>query len=56
MKKFICNKCGSIDLFVEIQGDRRGLYCSDCGKWQKWITKDELRLAKLNNLKIIGDK
>ena len=27
-----CNKCESKDLFVEIQGNRRGLYCGDCGK------------------------
>lgn len=29
-----CNKCGSNKLFVEIQGQRRGLYCGECGKWQ----------------------
>jgi len=23
-----CSKCGSEDLFVEIQGNRRGLFCS----------------------------
>ena len=27
-----CNKCESKDLFVEIQGNRRGLYCGNCGK------------------------
>ena len=35
-----CDKCNSENLFVEIQGTRRGLYC---GKWQKWITKQELK-------------
>lgn len=48
-----CNKCGSTDLFIEIQGKRRGLYCGKCGKWQKWITKDELQVAKFRNIKII---
>ena len=27
-----CNKCNSGKLFVEIQGNRRGLFCSECGK------------------------
>lgn len=27
MEKKCCNKCGSNKLFVEIQGNRRGLYC-----------------------------
>ena len=25
-----CKKCGSNKLFVEIQGNRRGLYCGNC--------------------------
>ena len=49
-----CNKCNSKNLFVEIQGNRRGLYCGECGKWQKWITKEELQVAKFNNIKIIN--
>ena len=48
-----CNKCGSNKLFIEIQGTRRGLYCGECGTWQKWITKDELQIAKYRGYKII---
>ena len=48
-----CNKCNSNKLFIEIQGTRRGLYCGECGKWQKWITKQELQVAKFNGFKII---
>lgn len=51
-----CRKCNSNDLFVEIQGQRRGLYCRQCGKWQKWITKEELQIAKFRGLKIIIKK
>lgn len=36
-------KCGSTDFFVDIKGTATGLYCSECGKWQKWLTKDEVR-------------
>ncbi len=46
-------KCGSKELFVEIQGQRRGLYCGKCGKWQKWITKQELQVAKFKGIRII---
>lgn len=48
-----CNKCGSNKLFVEIQGQRRGLYCGECGKWQKWITKQEFA-KRLNCCTIIS--
>lgn len=50
-----CNKCDSEKLFVEIQGNRRGLFCSECGKWQKWITKQELQIAKFREYKILGE-
>lgn len=54
--EFRCNKCGASkrSLFVEIQGNRRGLYCGECGKWQKWITKQELQIAKFEGIKIIN--
>ena len=50
-----CYKCNSKKLYVEIQGNRRGLYCGNCGKWQKWITKQELQIAKFREYKILGE-
>lgn len=38
-----CKKCGSISLHTEEKGNNVGLYCDDCGAWQKWLGKDELR-------------
>lgn len=38
-----CKKCGSISLYTEVKGNNTGLYCSECGKWQRWLGKDELR-------------
>lgn len=38
-----CNKCGSIDLYIKEKGNQTGLYCSDCGAWVKWLSKDEKR-------------
>lgn len=52
--KMKCNKCNSEKLFVKIEGSRRGLYCPECGKWQKWITKEELRVAEVNEIPILN--
>lgn len=42
-------KCGSIDFFTEQKGSSTGLYCSICGKWQKWLNKNELRAFEHSN-------
>ena len=40
-------KCGNDkDFFIEIKGSQKGLYCNVCGKWNKWIGKDEFNLLK----------
>lgn len=44
-----CKKCGSIELFTNVKGSNTGLYCSDCGSWIKWLSKNELRA--FNNAK-----
>lgn len=51
-----CNKCHSPNLFVEIQGTRKGLYCGECGKWQKWLNKQEIQVVKFKGYKILGGK
>ena len=38
-----CRKCGSTSLHMEVKGNNIGLYCDDCGAWQRWLGKDELR-------------
>lgn len=45
MKIFKCEKCGSMDVFIQYNETHCGLYCGDCGKWIKWLNKDEERLA-----------
>lgn len=46
MKNFGCPKCGSIDIFLKESGSQTGLYCGDCGKWIKWVSKNEIPLVK----------
>lgn len=38
-----CKKCRSTSLHTEVKGNNTGLYCDDCGAWQRWLGKDELR-------------
>lgn len=39
-------KCGSTNFFMKANGNQTGLYCPDCGKWQRWLTKDEIRVME----------
>ena len=41
MKQYKC-KCGCIEFFTKESGSATGLYCKKCGKWIKWLGKDEL--------------
>lgn len=43
MYKNCCRKCGSTSLHTEVKGNNTGLYCDDCGAWQRWLGKNELR-------------
>lgn len=46
MKEYNCPKCKSGDVFIDTSGNQTGLYCGDCGRWIKWLGKEEIRLAK----------
>ena len=39
-----CSKCGSAALYTEKKGNNTGLYCEECGAFQKWLGKDEVRV------------
>lgn len=41
-------------LVIEVVGTRKGLYCLKCGKWLKWLGKDEYnKLRFQDNVKVI---
>ena len=47
MERFVCKKCGSIDVFIKAKNENQtGLYCKDCGQWIKWIGKNEKNLIE----------
>ena len=46
MKQFSCKYCGSTDLFTEKRGSQTALRCGDCGKFNKWLPKDEINVFK----------
>lgn len=39
---FDCPKCDSKNTFIKKNGNQTGLYCGDCGKWIKWLSKNEI--------------
>jgi len=47
--EFRCKNCGSENLEIKEKGNQTGLYCCDCGKWLKWITKEEKRVFNNKN-------
>ena len=49
MYQSTCKKCGSDFLHTEVKGSNTGLYCNNCGTWQKWLSKDEIRAFTYNN-------
>lgn len=51
----ICTKCGSKDFHLEIKGNNTGLYCNKCGKWIKWLSKDEVRAFEVTENKNVSN-
>ena len=53
MYQYECTKCKGKKFFTKKSGNATGLYCQKCGKWIKWLGKDELRIFEqeqsLNN-------
>ena len=47
MKNFGCPHCRSVDVFMKPKGNQTGLYCGDCGKWIKWVSKSESAFVKI---------
>ena len=54
MSNYKC-KCGCTDMFVKNNGNQIGLYCKSCGKWQKWLNKNEFRVFENNMEEIWKD-
>ena len=46
MKLYCCDKCGSLDVFIDDRGNQKALMCGDCGKWIKWVSKKEIPLVE----------
>lgn len=49
IKNYKCIACGSPEFYTEVNknvDNALGLYCSYCGKFYKWLNKDEKNLVK----------
>ena len=50
-------KCGNTTkFFTETKGSNIGLYCKECGKWIKWLNKNETRAFEQKEKFIEGYK
>lgn len=41
-----CGKCGCTKFYTETKGSQIGLYCRDCNKWVKWLSKKDYEAFK----------
>lgn len=41
-----CTKCGSIEVDCWINKKQIGIWCKECGKWIKWLNKEEIKYYK----------
>lgn len=48
--------CGSTKFFTDENGSQTGLYCMSCGKWIKWLNKEDARLFRRKETEGIEDK
>ena len=46
INKTRCRKCNGSAFFMKQHNNNTGLYCGDCGAWQKWLNKDEINAWK----------
>lgn len=46
--------CGSTNMAMMKKKDsaQTGLYCKDCGQWQKWVSKKEINRLLLNGIEL----
>lgn len=50
-----CRKCGSTNLSVSVNRknpNAHDLYCKECGAWQKFASKDEVRLYREEDMDV----
>jgi hypothetical protein len=49
----MCSKCKDkeIKTFLRAKGCHIGLYCSGCGKWIKWVSKNQLNNLGIGNIR-----
>lgn len=44
-----CPVCDGDDFFALGSGNRVGAYCSNCGRWLKWISKNDAKCFRAAN-------
>ena len=47
-----CRYCASINFVTKEKGPHIGAFCADCGKWIKWLGKNERTVSPVPNLSV----
>lgn len=47
-----CRICGDSEFFLQYKGSQVGVYCANCGKWIKWLSKKDQAIYKNRGFKI----
>lgn len=50
-----CDKCGCTKFYTETKGSQIGLYCRDCNKWVKWLSKKDYEAFKRSGSIVIEE-
>ena len=51
-----CDACKSTDLIIAPKGPHMGLYCNDCSCWIKWVSDNDIQIAKSRGYNICGER
>ena len=48
----VCRICGDSEIFLQNKGAQVGVYCANCGKWIKWLSKKDQAIYKNKGYKV----
>lgn len=50
-----CSRCGDIKIFLRYKGSQVGMYCNNCSKWHKWVSKADVKALNARGFKVFRE-
>ena len=44
-----CPVCDGVEFFALVKGNQVGAYCCNCGRWLKWLSKNDTECFRAAN-------